>query len=792
MSIVKVDSTIQPKNDNIDTIQKIPFSSSISLKVIIHIVFFSFIATLFSTSFQVYQEWNRTVARLQNAMKILEDSNKSALLNAYWNTDTELMKALLKGIQSYPNIERVEFIPTEVTKKVTEIDQIVMNTIFVGEVLSADTLVHLSEPLIHKIPIGDGQFQEINAGRLKLVTGMNTPKEGMTALAMTMFATQGVIIFLDCVVLFIIFHLLVAKHLKNMADFLIKHQDISQKSEELIPIDVKRKRKDEIYVLKHSINLYLQNIRKHTYNLEKLVNIRTSQLLISNRNIEVILQQIPIGFLTLDVNGQCTSEYSKISESILHTKSIHNNFIATLILDRSTLSSDRKELVVSTINTCIGNDELNYLLNKHNLPNELIVLVKNSERVFDLSWSYVADNEFVITKILLTIKDVTDLREFQLQAENKDRELKKFAQLIQQTDKEAAESLISIATLINDLEEAIKNFSSANVKRIKLILHTIKGNARAFSYSYIAEEIHKAESEIKKHEATMLASDFSAMTEEIKLIYNSYYSSAIKLKKIQENDEVIQKQIVLGSKTTDFVKQIYNLIRRDELKAFDFEEKLRNLIDKCLDVDNKYLKEILKTHLESVHNLAKFLGKPMPKLEIYGDKKIFPASMSTMLQNTIGHLLRNSLDHGLENAEERERLGKYLNGEIKIVIDEGNGEWLKLIYEDDGRGLNIAKIKELAVESGLLVESVRDIQIIGNQIFEPGFSTKEEITEISGRGVGMSAVKTFVEEQGGIIELNLLNNFESGYTQCQFIIKLPTGIIYQPLTKDFLSLTVGT
>jgi two-component system chemotaxis sensor kinase CheA len=115
------------------------------------------------------------------------------------------------------------------------------------------------------------------------------------------------------------------------------------------------------------------------------------------------------------------------------------------------------------------------------------------------------------------------------------------------------------------------------------------------------------------------------------------------------------------------------------------------------------------------------------------------------------HLLRNSADHGIESPEERKRKGKDPTGIVKLsAFQQGNRAIIKL--EDDGAGLNIAKIKNKAIKMGINISDMTE-EDLQNLIFMQGFSTSDKVTDVSGRGVGMDAVKSKISSLGGTIDV---------------------------------------
>ncbi len=156
-----------------------------------------------------------------------------------------------------------------------------------------------------------------------------------------------------------------------------------------------------------------------------------------------------------------------------------------------------------------------------------------------------------------------------------------------------------------------------------------------------------------------------------------------------------------------------------------------------------------------IRDLGNELGKEF-NLVIEGEDTELDRTVVSELSEPLVHLLRNSADHGVEMPEERVRLGKDPKGLIKITAyQEGNRVVLTLT--DDGKGVDPAVIKESAERKGVSTEGMSDKEI-QQLIFHPGFSTVKEVTNISGRGVGMDAVKQKITELGGTVELESVVN----------------------------------
>lgn len=166
-----------------------------------------------------------------------------------------------------------------------------------------------------------------------------------------------------------------------------------------------------------------------------------------------------------------------------------------------------------------------------------------------------------------------------------------------------------------------------------------------------------------------------------------------------------------------------------------------------------------------IRDLSKDLGKEM-ELEIQGQETELDRTVIDEIGEPLLHLLRNAADHGIESREERIAKGKNPIGKIKLIAyPEGTKAIIKV--EDDGKGLDVDKIKAKANKIGINTEGMSDSDV-KNLIFAQGFSTNEKVTDISGRGVGMDVVKTKIAALGGTVDA--ISEIDKGTS---FIIRLP-------------------
>lgn len=183
---------------------------------------------------------------------------------------------------------------------------------------------------------------------------------------------------------------------------------------------------------------------------------------------------------------------------------------------------------------------------------------------------------------------------------------------------------------------------------------------------------------------------------------------------------------------------------------------------------------LFRRMIRLVHDLSVKFGKKVD-LQLEGEETELDKTVIETITDPLVHLIRNSLDHGLEPPDERRKAGKAEKGVIRLCARHEEGEvWITL--EDDGRGLNREKILAKAVSKGLVDGDGSDLsdKAIANLIFMPGFSTAEKVTDVSGRGVGMDVVKQNLEKIKGKIEVQ---SRPGGGTRFVLRIPLTLGII---------------
>jgi len=167
------------------------------------------------------------------------------------------------------------------------------------------------------------------------------------------------------------------------------------------------------------------------------------------------------------------------------------------------------------------------------------------------------------------------------------------------------------------------------------------------------------------------------------------------------------------------------------------------------------IKKVFGRFPRVVRDLARSLDKEI-KLILEGEETDLDKNLVEALADPLVHLVRNSVDHGIEGPDAREANGKEREGTILLSASQ-EGDHILLTIKDDGAGMNAEKLKEIAIDRGVLdadaAARMTDNEAF-NLIFAPGFSTKTEISEVSGRGVGMDVVKTKITQLNGTVNID--------------------------------------
>jgi two-component system, chemotaxis family, sensor kinase CheA len=191
-------------------------------------------------------------------------------------------------------------------------------------------------------------------------------------------------------------------------------------------------------------------------------------------------------------------------------------------------------------------------------------------------------------------------------------------------------------------------------------------------------------------------------------------------------------------------------------EALAFQSRVLDELHKCvLKIRMVPVEQLFRRFPRVVRDVAKLCGKDVA-LEITGEHTDLDKGILDALAEPLTHIVRNAVDHGIESADDRLAAGKPARGTISLNAFH-QGTQVVLEIRDDGRGIDLTMVREQAVRSGLVkredAERLLEQDVL-NMIFEPGFSTATEVTEISGRGIGMDVVRTVLDRLKGTVHIS--------------------------------------
>ncbi|SON57090.1 Chemotaxis protein CheA [Hartmannibacter diazotrophicus] len=250
--------------------------------------------------------------------------------------------------------------------------------------------------------------------------------------------------------------------------------------------------------------------------------------------------------------------------------------------------------------------------------------------------------------------------------------------------------------------------------------------------------------------------------------------ASVSSQSIRVNVETLEQLMTMVSELVLTRNQLLEIVRRHE----DSEFKVP--LQRLSNVTAELQEGVMKTRMQPIGNawqklprivrdLAQELDKEI-ELEMIGAETELDRQVLELIKDPLTHMVRNSADHGLETKDGRRKAGKPVKGVVRLSAYHEGGHII-IEISDDGRGLNVERIKQKVVENGLATEAelekMSDAQI-HRYIFAAGFSTAAAVTSVSGRGVGMDVVRNNIELIGGTVDLKSVPGKGSTFT-----IKIP-------------------
>ncbi|QCP53185.1 HAMP domain-containing protein [Trinickia violacea] len=508
------------------------------------------------------------------------------------------------------------------------------------------------------------------------------------------------------------------------------------------------------------------------------------QLKQKTADIQAMLQNMQQGILTVVDGGIVHPEYSAFLEAIFETNQIAGKPLLELVFDGTDVGSDARSQIEAALDACLGEDSMNFAFNQHLLVNEISKTMADGRvKILDLSWSAITDENDVVVRLMLCVRDVTELRELAAEAGEQKRRLEMIGEILAVSEEKFHQFVESSSSFIHENEHIIRQHDVPDHEAVAKLfrnMHTVKGNARTYSFQHLTSIVHETE---QRYDALRQAQGGELWDQQLLISDLERVRSALESYATINEVSLGRKRTGAGQRASaggylmvdrqQIQQQLHLLESADPADPHALLSMRESLYRTLRLLGTEGLGDALSGVIGSLPSLAKELGKEEPHVRIDDNGYCVRHEASGMLRNVFTHLLRNCVDHGIEPAAERIAQGKPAAGVIDLEMGVDHHA-LQITVSDDGRGLALAKIRRQAIEHGWLAEGeqVSD-EAIAEFIFRPGFSTAQTVSEVSGRGVGMDAVRDFVRREQGRIELRFTDDHPGAdYRRFQTIVYL--------------------
>ncbi|UXH79072.1 ATP-binding protein [Roseateles amylovorans] len=545
---------------------------------------------------------------------------------------------------------------------------------------------------------------------------------------------------------------------------------------------VQVERDDEIGKSLQAFNLMIEKIE------ESAAQVRRK-----TADIHAMLDNIPQGILAIESGGRIHPEVSQHLAIVLERTDVAGQLAMEVLFADTDLGADALSQVDAAIAACIGEDAMNFEFNAHLLPAEIEKTMADGRvKILDLNWSPMMNEQDQVDRLLVCVRDVTDLRALARAAQSQRRELGMIGEILGVHQEKFQAFCADATTLLDESCDVVEHAEGAppseRVDAINVLfrnVHTVKGNARTHGLLQLADAGHEVEEHFDRLRAGLEDWDASSLNVRLaglrQVLHEYRHLSETKLGRhgpgrrgdVEKFALIPREQVRSWQR---LLESMGDTAAGANLAQSPAWQRLRASMAR---VGTETLGEQLAPVLDSLPQLAAQLGKEAPEVQVDDHGMRLHAQIGGTLRNVFVHLCRNAIDHGIEPALARIAAGKRAAGQIVISAQQVEGR-LRIEIVDDGRGLALDRIRERALALGLIDVSAEMPSVaLAELVFSPGFSTADQVTEVSGRGVGMDAVRAFLNAEGGDIALVLARDAipVNGYVPFRTVITLPERFV---------------
>jgi HPt (histidine-containing phosphotransfer) domain-containing protein len=535
-----------------------------------------------------------------------------------------------------------------------------------------------------------------------------------------------------------------------------------------------------VYFIRNNMKM-MAVIAEQNATLEQRVAERTAQLSQKTNDINAMLQNMSLGVCTVVPGNALHPEYSAHLRQIFSVEEVAGRNLVDCLFDRSTLGVDTKDQITVALGSIIGEAAMMFDLNGHLLPRETLLQGDGSPKTVQLDWSPIVGEAQTVEKVLMIAQDVTQMRELERASAQQQAELEIISKIIAIAIGKFNDFVDSATKFIAGNRELLRETGGArDSETIALLfrnMHTIKGNARTYDLRLVTDAAHAAEQTYDR-----LRKDPDAVWDAAQMLteLDAVEAAVARYVEVNENklgrkgraaDLLTSRGVFVGNDEIATLKSLVAAL--PEATGASNLSSLRATIGHLGYIP---LQRLVSGCVDSLSSLAKELNKPTPIVQFVDSDIGFTSQFAEALKSSLIHVVRNSMDHGIEMPEERLRAGKPPAGTLSFTCQRHDDQ-LELHVSDDGRGLALHALFRKGVSLGLFQAADKPPrQAVADIVFRSGLSTASQVSQVSGRGVGMDAARAFLAEQGAGVAIELLDEAtELGFAPFQFVISVPAA-----------------
>lgn len=515
--------------------------------------------------------------------------------------------------------------------------------------------------------------------------------------------------------------------------------------------------------------------------LEVRVLERTAELGQKTADVNAMLNNMSLGVSTVIPGNRIHAEHSNYLRSIFSIDNFADRDVVDCLFARSTLGADAKDQITQALGAILGEQEMMFEFNSHLLAREMHLEADDgTHKIVQMSWSPIIGEQSTVDKVLLITQDVTQLRDLEKSSADQKDELDSISKIIKLSIGKFNDFCASTDQFIAANRLLIVESATGNPEAIAALfrnMHTIKGNARMFEFTRLTNAAHNAEQTYGRlrqdSSAPWVAADLHHELDAVAAAAAHYVKVSEETlgRRGRASDLFTTRGVFVGNEELTELRSMAAAL--PEGHAGTVSARLRRTISQFGLIP---LPRLIAGSVDSISSIAEKLGKPTPAVEtLNADGVAFVSQFAEALKSSLIHVLRNSLDHGIEAPADRIVAGKPQQGKVTFACRRV-GDVLELRIGDDGRGLALHALHEKGLASGLYTADARPTRdALADSIFCSGLSTAAAVTDISGRGVGLDAVRVFLKEQGATIrvELDETGDARSDFAPFTFVISVP-------------------